>query len=157
MIVNNKMRVVVGYDGAVLKEVRDEIFEILEGIDCVYNDVVDEQKNKGEVLDYPIIAKGVCHKIIEKSADVGILICGTGTGMCIAANRVKGIRAALCYDTYSAQMARLDNNCNILCLRCREFDLNTYYEIIRTFLETHFSEEVRHSRRVELLEHMNDE
>lgn len=143
------MKIVVGCDHAGL-EAKQEVFDILEHISCSYEDIGVFNEEKNDL--YPNIAKEVCKHLLEHKAEFGILICGSGSGMSIAANRFKGIRAALCYDKYSAQMARLDNNCNVLCLRAREFDLSKYHLIIKTFLQTHFSEEIRHKKRVHLLD-----
>ena len=143
------MKLVVGCDHAGF-EAKTAVFDVLESIACEYEDVGVFSEEKNDL--YPKIAREACLKILNNKVELGILICGSGTGMAIAANRFERIRAVLCYDTYSAQMARLDNNCNVLCLRAREFDHSKYYEIIKTFIETEFSEEIRHKKRVELLD-----
>lgn len=142
------MKIAIGCDHAGFSA-KNDIVDVLETIACSYVDVGVFSKDKS---DYPLIAKEVCGKILNENFDFGILICGSGTGMAIAANRFEGIRAVLCYDKYSAQMSRVDNNCNVLCLRSREFDTSKYYEIIKTFLEAHPSEEIRHKKRIELLD-----
>lgn len=146
------MKIAVGCDHAGL-DAKNEVFDVLESIACEY---VDIGTHSTKSCDYPKIAKKVCEKIQKNEVNFGILICGSGTGMSIAANRFKGIRAVLCYDEYSAKMSRIDNNCNVLCLRVREFDLSKYYSIIKTFFETHFSEEIRHQRRIDLLDEIVD-
>ncbi len=142
------MKIVIGCDHAGVKA-KNEVIDVLENIACSYTDLGVFSEDKS---DYPLIAKEVSEKVLTEDFDFGILICGSGTGMTIAANRFKGIRAVLCYDIYSAKMSRIDNDCNILCLRAREFDTSKYYEIIREFLETGFSEEIRHKNRINLLD-----
>ena len=100
-----------------------------------------------EPVDYPKIAKKAAEKV-AKTKSKGILICGSGIGMCITANKIKGIRAALCYDKYTAKVARDHNDANILCLGARTESSKDYKNIIKTWLETEFSKEERHKRRV---------
>ena len=102
----------------------------------------------GESRDYPLVAKEVCEKIVNGSADRGILVCGTGIGISMAANKIKGIRAALCTDTYMAKYTRLHNNANVLCLGGRVIGSGAAEEIVDTFLNTDF-EGGRHQRRVD--------
>ena len=99
-----------------------------------------------ESVDYPDIAQKVAEAVANGSAEPGILICSTGIGMSIAANKVKGIRAALCHDVFSARCARQHNNANILCLGAEQKQ-GAIREIIEAFLTTD-SEGGRHSRRV---------
>lgn len=98
-------------------------------------------------VDYPDIAKQVAEAVAAGNFDRGILICYTGIGMCIAANKVKGIRAALCRNVQDAQMARQHNDANILCLS-GEQEPNSTRKIINTFLTTEF-EGGRHQRRLD--------
>ena len=90
------------------------------------------------------MADGACEK--------GILICGTGIGMCLAANKVKGIRAALCGDCFSAQMTREHNDANVLCLGARVLGSGLALKIAETFLNTEFSGDERHMRRISKIE-----
>jgi len=106
--------------------------------------------NKKKV-DYVDFAKAVSNKVILNKNSFGILICGTGTGMEIAANKIDGIRAAFCYDEYSAKMSRLDNDANVLTLRAREFNHHKYKKLIKIFLETKFSRAKRHLNRIKKL------
>jgi ribose 5-phosphate isomerase B len=101
-------------------------------------------------VDYPDYAVQVARAVArDKSGKTkGILICGTGTGMCIAANKVRGIRAAVAYDAYSAQMAREHNDANVLCLRGRKFPRGKAVALAKLFLRTPFSGEERHKRRI---------
>ena len=102
--------------------------------------------------DYPDYAFKVAEKVRRIKNSKGILICGTGTGMVIAANKVHGIRAAMVYDNYSAEMARKDNNVNILCLRGRKFSSRKAKKVVKIWLETEFSNAERHKRRLKKIE-----
>jgi len=98
-------------------------------------------------VDYPDIAQKVGKAIASGNSDQGILICNTGIGMSIAANKIKGIRAALCHNSFAAQRARQHNDANVLCLRGEDIDTESALEIIKTFLTTDF-EGGRHLQRV---------
>jgi len=98
-------------------------------------------------VDYPDIAKKVSERVSSGSFEKGILICGTGLGMSIAANKLKGIRAALCYDTVAASGARKHNDANILCLKGEDIETSTALDIVRIFLSTNF-DGGRHIRRI---------
>lgn len=102
--------------------------------------------------DYPDIAREVGEKVAENKDSFGILICGTGIGMCMTANKVKGIRAANAESTTYAEMARRHNNANILCLGGRHIPFEKAKEIIDVFFKTIFEAEERHVRRVEKME-----
>lgn len=104
----------------------------------------------GESCDYPVIAKEVADNIINKKCDKGILICGTGVGMSMAANKVHGIRAALCSDYFTAKYTRLHNDANILCMGARTIGKGLAMELVDIFLETEF-EGGRHQRRIDLI------
>jgi ribose 5-phosphate isomerase B len=101
--------------------------------------------------DYPSIARPVCLSVTGGECDKGILICGTGIGMSMAANRFRGIRAALCGDSYSAEMTRRHNDANILVLGGRVIGCGLMEKILETFLETPF-EAGRHARRIGMLD-----
>lgn len=103
---------------------------------------------EGESVDYPAIAVEVCEKITGGEAKCGILVCGTGIGMSLAANKVKGIRAAACSETFSAKYTRLHNNSNVLCLGGRVIGPGIALEMVNLFLNTAF-EGGRHQRRVD--------
>ena len=113
--------------------------------------VIDVGTYSKESCDYPVFAKKVAEKILSKEADKGVLICGTGIGMSIAANKIKGIRAALCHDTFSAKATRAHNNSNILCLGQRVIGKYLALDIVDLFLSTKF-EGGRHQRRIDMLE-----
>lgn len=103
---------------------------------------------EGERCDYPDIAEAVCKKVTSGECELAILICGTGIGMSIAANKIKGIRAAVCSDWYSAKYTRLHNNANVLCLGGRVLGAGLALELVDVFLETEF-EGGRHSDRID--------
>lgn len=102
----------------------------------------------GETVDYPDIAEKVCAEIAGGRAERGILICGTGIGMSMAANKVNGIRAALCGDCFSARFTRLHNDANVLCMGARVIGAGLALQIVDEFLDTGF-EGGRHVARVE--------
>lgn len=104
----------------------------------------------GSSCDYPVIAGDVCRKILDGSCEKGILICGTGIGMSIAANKFKGIRAALCTEHFSAKYTRLHNNSNVLCMGARTLGAGIAIEITDIFISTEF-EGGRHQRRINLI------
>jgi ribose 5-phosphate isomerase B len=114
-------------------------------IDCGSDD------NKTSV-DYPDFAKKLAKKIIQKQAVLGILICGSGIGISIAANRFKEVRAALCHNQKTARLARQHNDANVLCLGARIIKKEVAVKIVKTFLKAEF-EGGRHARRVKKLSH----
>ena len=102
-------------------------------------------------VDYPDFAHAVAAAVASGEADSGILICGTGIGMSLAANRHPGVRAALCHDAFTVEMARLHNDANVLCIGARVTGGGVAEQMVEIFLETNF-EGGRHQRRVELIE-----
>jgi len=105
-----------------------------------------------ESVDYPDFAIQVAQAVGDKRVDRGILICGTGIGMCIAANKVHGVRAAPCHDSITAEMSRRHNDANILCLSGDLLGEELIDRMVRIWLQTEF-EGGRHARRVEKIEH----
>ena len=103
-------------------------------------------------VDYPEIGHAVAHAVADGVCEKGILICGTGIGISIAANKVKGIRAALCGDCFSAEATRLHNDANILAMGGRVVGPGLAVKIVDTFLHTEFSGEERHARRISMIE-----
>lgn len=132
--------IVLGSDSAGT-ELKQHILKYLDENGYEYSDC-------GENKDYPDIAETVCKKIISGDADKGILICGTGIGISMAANKVKGIRAAACSDYFSAKYTRLHNDANVLCLGGRVISYGLASELVNVFLNTEF-EGGRHAARVE--------
>ena len=102
-------------------------------------------------VDYPDIAEKMCKNILESSSDLGILICGTGIGMSMAANKHRGIRAACCSDTFSARLTRLHNNANVLCLGARVLGTGLALDLVDQFVDAEFEGD-RHIKRLSLIE-----
>ena len=113
--------------------------------------VLDFGTNSTDSVDYPDFALRVCESILNQQAVKGVLICGTGIGMSIAANRYKGIRAALCTSVQQAELARLHNDANVLCLGARIIDKETAIACLNAFLGTSFEGE-RHALRIAKLD-----
>ena len=107
--------------------------------------------NTADSVDYPDYAAKACKAVLSGECDKAVLICGTGIGMSIAANRYRGIRAAVCTDTFSAKMSRAHNDANILCLGARIISIELAVEILNIFLTTRF-EGGRHKIRVDKIE-----
>ena len=113
-------------------------------------EVVDCGTDSAASCHYPLFANAVCEKVKEDlDGSFGILICGTGIGMSMCANKHKGIRAALCSDTYSAKMTRLHNDTNVMALGAGIVGLNLALEIVDTWVGTEFSHDERHQRRID--------
>lgn len=102
--------------------------------------------------DYPVYAKAVANAIASGECDRGIIICGTGIGVSITANKVRGIRAALCGDCFSAEATRQHNDANVLCMGARVVGEGLALKIADTFLDTPFSNDERHIRRISMIE-----
>ena len=137
------MNIAVGSDHRGL-DYKKGVLELLSAMGHSYQDF---GSYTADSVDYPDIALAVCRGVASRQFDYGILICGTGIGMSIAANKVKGIRAALCCDTFSAQRARLHNDANVLCLGAERGEAGVR-EILQTFFATPF-EGGRHQRRLD--------
>lgn len=129
-------------------------FELKEEIKIFLNQEGYNLKDIGvyskDSADYPVIAKLAGKETAEKNIK-SILICGSGIGMCIAANKIKGIRAVVCSDTTSAKLSRLHNNANVLCFGARIIGINSAKDICKIWLETEF-EGNRHQRRIDMIE-----
>ena len=102
--------------------------------------------------DYPVYAKAVANAVASGECDRGIIICGTGIGVSITANKVRGIRAALCGDCFSADATRQHNDANVLCMGARVVGEGLALKIADTFLDTPFSNDERHIRRISMIE-----
>ncbi len=118
-------------------------------------DVEDLGINEGEKIDYPVAAEKVAKKVVSDNGSKGILICGTGIGMSIAANKVKGIRAAAVSEVYSAKLTRIHNDTNVLCFGARVIGIETAKMIVDAYLEAEF-EGGRHAARVALIEKLEE-
>lgn len=113
------------------------------------NEIIDCGVYSSDSADYPDYAKIVCDHVVSREADYGILVCGTGIGISIAANKIKGIRAALCHTEFSARMARMHNNANVLALGGRVIGLDLAVAVADAFLAEKFTQEGRHIRRID--------
>jgi ribose 5-phosphate isomerase B len=138
------MKIVIGNDHAGVKH-KERISGLLRSMGFEVTDIGTESS---ESVDYPDFARTVGLAVCRKEADLGILICGTGIGMSLAANKVRGIRAAVCWNEDTARLARQHNNANILCMGARLIPIEDSLNITKAFLETQFSGEERHRRRV---------
>lgn len=105
-----------------------------------------------ESVDYPIYGKKAAEAVASGECERGIIICGTGIGISITANKVKGIRAALCHDCFSAQATREHNDANILAMGARVIGAGHALKVVDTFLDTPFSNDERHVRRIAMIE-----
>ena len=130
-------------------ELKQEVIAYLEKNHYAYKDYGCDTQ---ESCDYPVYAKRVAQAITSGECDKGILICGTGIGISIAANKVKGIRAALCHDTFSAQATREHNDANVLAMGARVIGPGLALKVVETFLNTPFSNDERHIRRIQQIE-----
>ncbi|MGN1153535.1 MAG: ribose 5-phosphate isomerase B [Candidatus Gastranaerophilaceae bacterium] len=130
------------------------------------NKIIEHLKNKGyslldigcystESCDYPVIAQELTQKVLEDDSNLGILVCGTGIGMSIYANKVKGIRASHCTDTFSARLTRQHNNSNVLCLGERITGQGLALDIVDEWLNAEF-EGGRHQKRVDMINDLDN-
>lgn len=131
-----------GYD------LKQRVIQYLEEKQIPYQDMGCDSK---ESVDYPIYGKAVAQAVAEGSCEKGIVICTTGIGISMAANKVPGVRCALCSDTLSARMTRLHNDANVLAMGGGMIGDNLALDIVETFLNTPFSNEEKHQRRVNML------
>ena len=118
-------------------------------IESLGHQVTDHGCDSADSCDYPDYAYKVAESVSGMKADLGILVCGTGVGMSMAANKVPGVRAAVCYSNEVAKLVKEHNDSNILCLSARFAGLKDLKEWIKTWIETPFSNQERHARRVE--------
>lgn len=130
-------------------ELKEKIISYLREKNIEYKDCGCDSL---ESCDYPAFGQAVGRAVADGTCDKGIVICTTGIGISIAANKIKGIRAALCSDILSARMTRLHNDANVLSLGAGIVGVNLALEIVDTFLNTEFSKEERHQRRIDLIE-----
>jgi ribose 5-phosphate isomerase B len=138
------MKIAVGSDHRGF-DVKRRVVSLLQHLG---HEVLDKGAEGPESVDYPDYAFQVARAVGEKQVDRGILICGTGIGMCIAANKVPGVRAAPCHDSITAEMSRRHNDANVLCLSADLLGEELIDRMVRIWLETEF-EGGRHARRVD--------
>ncbi len=138
------MQVAIGSDHRGY-HVKSALIQFLEQLG---HEVLDTGTHDNESVDYPDIASVVGHKVAQREVDRGILICGSGIGMAIAANKINGVRAATCHDDFSAEMSRRHNDTNVLCLSADMLGERLMDHLVENWLNTDF-EGGRHARRVE--------
>lgn len=138
------MRIALASDhaGALLK------LELVEYVASLGHDALNLGGDPAHSTDYPEAAFAVAEGVVNGAYERGILVCGTGIGMSIAANKVQGVRAALCHEGYSARMCRDHNDANVLCLGQRVIGIGLAKDIVQVFLETSFSHGENHKRRM---------
>lgn len=142
------MKIAIANDHSAL-ELKKEIIALLTEMGHTYQDF---GTYKAVSCDYPIYAARAAHAVVNGECDYGILICGTGIGIGIAANKIPGVRCALCHDPLSAELTRQHNNANMLSMGARIIGPELAKAIVRTFLTTETqATEGRHARRVEML------
>ncbi|MGQ9625416.1 MAG: ribose 5-phosphate isomerase B [Anaerolineae bacterium] len=139
------MRIAIGSDhaGFELKSF------LVENMKKVGHEILDMGTHNPEPVDFPDFTRPVCKAVLDGRAERGILVCGSGVGTSIAANKVHGIRAALCHDTYSARQSVEHNDANVLCLGGRVIGQELAREVVEVFLKARFSGLERYKRRVE--------
>ena len=139
------MRIAIGADhgGWPLNE------RVIEELNRTGHELTDFGTHDGSVPDdYPDYAKQVGEAVQNGAAEIGILVCGSGVGAAVAANKLRGIRAALCGDTYSAHQSREHDDCNVLCLGASVVGVELALDIVRAFVAARFTGEERHQRRL---------
>ncbi len=137
------MRIVIGSDHAGFS-LKEELKLFLgEG-----HEVIDVGAHSTDPADYPDYAAAVANEILERHAERGILICGSGVGASVAANKIPGIRAGLCHDTYSAHQCVEHDDVNVLVLGARIIGVEVARELVRAFLDARYTAEERHRRRL---------
>jgi len=142
------LKIAVGSDHAGYK-LKEEVVDLLRTDGYDFKDFGTFNEDS---VDYPDVAREVAEAVTSGDYDRGILVCGTGIGMCITANKVPGIRAALCFEQYMAKVAREHNDANILVLGGRTTGVEIAKEIVRVWLNTSFDPKSRHARRVAKIE-----
>ena len=141
-------RIVIGCDHAGYP-LKAELLKHLSARGIEYTDIGCDSAEKS--VDYPEYADKLCRELQASNADLGILVCGTGIGMSIAANKHKGIRAACVSDTFSARLTRCHNNANVICFGARVIGAGLAADIVDCFIDTEY-EGGRHARRVAMLD-----
>ena len=141
----NNLKIVIGCDHAAI-DMKKSVIELLEKLNY---EVTDVGAHTTDACDYPDIAHALCEKIMSGECHRGFLICGTGIGMSLAANKHPGIRAACCSDLYSAELTRRHNDTNVLCFGARVIDVDQALRLAEIFVTTDFeADSERHVRRV---------
>lgn len=146
------MRIVIGSDHAGF-ELKGTIVSYIQDLG---HQIIDVGTNNAEPVDYPEYAEAVGKAILEERADRGIMICGSGVGASIAVNKLPGIRAGLCHDTYSAHQGVEHDNINVLIMGARVIGIETARELVRAYIGAEFTKEERHLRRLDKLSKLEE-
>jgi RpiB/LacA/LacB family sugar-phosphate isomerase len=147
------MRIVVGADhrGYQMKD------EIAAALRRAGHQVLDVGTNSADSVDYPDYARAIGEALTEGRAERGVLVCGSGVGASIAANKIRGVRAALCHDTYSARQGVEHDDMNVLCLGSRVIDSEMALELVKVFVDARLLDEERYRRRLDKVAEMERE
>ncbi|MBQ8140379.1 MAG: ribose 5-phosphate isomerase B [Clostridia bacterium] len=146
------MKIAVGCDHAGFA-IKNAVIEHIKKKGLEYTDVGTYSSNS---CHYPVYASAVCEKILSGECELGILICGTGIGMSIAANKHKGIRAACCSDTFSARLTREHNDANVLCFGERVVGIGLALDLVDAFLDAEYMNSGNHPVRVKMLSEIEE-
>lgn len=147
------MKIVIGCDHAgyaIKGAVKDHLVSL-------GHEVIDVGTNSADSCHYPVYAKAACEKILDGECELGILICGTGIGMSMAANKHNGIRAACCSDTFSARLTREHNDANMLCFGERVVGAGLALELVDAFINAEYMNSGNHITRVAMLSEIEKE
>ncbi|MEL7591370.1 MAG: ribose 5-phosphate isomerase B [Anaerolineaceae bacterium] len=139
------MRIAISADHAGFL-IKDDVINLVQALG---HDVIDLGTYNQEPVDYPDFAFKLGKMIVEKKAERGVLICGSGVGACIAVNKIKGVYGCVCHDTYSAHQGVEHDNMNVLCIGSRILGIELVKEIVKAFLTAEFQTEERFVRRFE--------
>ena len=142
----NTKKITVGCDHAAY----DMKLEVIRHLEERGYEVLDVGTKSSQSCDFPVFAHAVCKNVQDGVTELGILICGTGIGMSMAANKHHGIRAAVCSDTFSARLTRMHNNANVLCFGARVVGIGLALDLVDNFLDAEF-EGGKHQRRIDMV------
>ena len=144
------MNIALGVDHAAFPY-KEEMITVIRSLG---HEIIDCGTHDCTPVDYPSVARAVALAVREGQAEAGVFLCGTGIGGSIVANKIPGIRAALCHESYTAALSRQHNDANVLCIGARVVGINLAGEIVRVWLTTPWSGEARHARRLRMIEEM---
>lgn len=139
-------KIVIGNDHAAV-ELKNIIFDYVKSLGY---DIINVGYDGSDRCDYPDYAYKACKKIIDNEAELGILICGSGVGMSIAANKINGIRACCCSEPYSSKMSRIHNDANVICFGARVVGSELAKDIVKSFLDAEFAGDIHATRLLKI-------
>ena len=129
---------------------------VIQELERLGHHVTDLGTNSADPVDYPDYAEAIAHEVLEGRAERAVLICGSGAGACVAANKFKGIRAATCHDSFSARQCVEDDDVNVMCLGARVIGPELAVELVRDYVNAKFSGAERHKRRLSKIAHFEE-